>query len=306
MVRHNSPFVQRASPAAPKTVKHARFATRPPQHQKPHFLAKPSVPRSPGLRARLASANTNRFLQGRSQLSTIREEEEEEGVDEHRIEDSRDRRRQTHSLPHDDARAAMPRRQGHDVDADMSNWDDESTLVAMLQDGSPEMDEEDQMLELVQKLKAPMAAQGVELKQYLADTVLPAYSRIKDVHGVLEDKVDLEFGAGLLTFDEVCKKVERIALKDEDEIRTAHTQSQRNVAKTVDELEQAYERRKELWNTLRQELDQCASRANAALEALPGDLEQTIALLEKKSKAVEKDTASTSNQKILRGLLEKL
>lgn len=44
------------------------------------------------------------------------------------------------------------------------------------------------MLELVQKLKAPMAAQGVALKQYLADTVLPAYSHVKDVHGVLEDK----------------------------------------------------------------------------------------------------------------------
>lgn len=38
--------------------------------------------------------------------------------------------------------------------------------------------------------------------------------------------VDLEFGAGLLTFDEVCKKVERIALKEEDEIKAAHAQSQ--------------------------------------------------------------------------------
>lgn len=38
--------------------------------------------------------------------------------------------------------------------------------------------------------------------------------------------VDLEFGAGLLTFDEVCKKVERIAVKDEDEIKVAHSLSQ--------------------------------------------------------------------------------
>ncbi|KAI0820231.1 hypothetical protein BC628DRAFT_1398746 [Trametes gibbosa] len=306
MVRHNTTFVQRASPAAPKTFKQTRFATRPPQHQKPHFLAKPSVPRSPGLRARLASTNTNRFLQGRSQLSTIHEEDEGDGDDRHSIEDTRERRRQTHVPLHDDTCAGMLRWQAHEVDADMSSWDDESTLVAMLQDGSPELDEEDQMLELVQKLKAPMAAQGVELKQYLADTVLPAYSRIKDVHGVLEDKVDLEFGAGLLTFDEVCKKVERIALKDEDEIKAAHIQSQRNVAETMRELEQAYERRKELWTTLQQELDNCASRANAALDALPDDLEQTIALLEKRSKVVEKDNSSTSNQKILRGLLEKL
>lgn len=49
-----------------------------------------------------------------------------------------------------------------------------------------------------------------------------------------------------------------------------------------------------------------ATRASNALDALPGDLEQTITLLEKKSKAVEKDTGAASNQKILRGLLEKL
>lgn len=49
-----------------------------------------------------------------------------------------------------------------------------------------------------------------------------------------------------------------------------------------------------------------ASRASTALDALPGDLEQTIAVLEKKSKAIEKDNGAASNQKILRGLLEKL
>ena len=38
--------------------------------------------------------------------------------------------------------------------------------------------------------------------------------------------VDLAFGAGLLTFDEVCKKVERIALRDEDELKTAHAEAQ--------------------------------------------------------------------------------
>ena len=38
--------------------------------------------------------------------------------------------------------------------------------------------------------------------------------------------VDLAFGAGLLTFDEVCKKVERIALRDENELKTTHAESQ--------------------------------------------------------------------------------
>lgn len=98
---------------------------------------------------------------------------------------------------------------------------------------------------MVEQLKGPMAAQGTALKQYLKDTLLPAYNQVKVVHGDLDDKgasasdymryvslctdargVDLAFGAGLLAFDEVCKKVERIALRDEDELMTARAESQ--------------------------------------------------------------------------------
>ena len=49
-----------------------------------------------------------------------------------------------------------------------------------------------------------------------------------------------------------------------------------------------------------------ASRAEAALEALSTDVEQTIAALEKKSKALDKDTSAAANQKMLRELLGKL
>ena len=111
-----------------------------------------------------------------------------------------------------------------------------------------EQDEEEQLIALIESLKGPMAAQGASLKQYMKDAFLPAYNGIKSAHGVLEEKgewfgdymrlidynsmrlahfaVDLAFGAGLLTFDEVCKKVERIALRDEDELRSAHAQAQ--------------------------------------------------------------------------------
>ncbi|CDO70023.1 hypothetical protein BN946_scf184354.g25 [Trametes cinnabarina] len=261
MGRHNTLLVQHASPVANKQHKQTRFATRSAHHQKPLILAKPSAPRSPALRSRLYSTNTNRYLQSRTRLPTIREEPEEE-ESEHVYGDS-----PTFAKPpastwqHGNAAAGPSNLNRRDVedDDDMSGWDDESTLVAMFQDRrvSPEKDADEEMLEMVEQLKEPMAAQGSALKQYLADTVLPAYSHIKDVHAVLEDKVDLEFGAGLLTFDEVCKKVERIALKDEDEIRTAHAQSQRTIAQTIAELEEAYERRKQLWSGLEEEVERC-------------------------------------------------
>ena len=101
------------------------------------------------------------------------------------------------------------------------------------------------------------------------------------------------------------------------------------MAKNLEELEHAYARRKELWATLEEDINRCgnypslypgmlltsrrtvltlseATRAAAALEGLPADMEQTIALLEKKAKALDKDTSAAANQKMLRGLLEKL
>lgn len=38
--------------------------------------------------------------------------------------------------------------------------------------------------------------------------------------------VDMAFGTGLLAFDEVCKRVEAMALRTEDETKTAYMESQ--------------------------------------------------------------------------------
>ena len=97
--------------------------------------------------------------------------------------------------------------------------------------------------------------------------------------------------------------------------------------KTLDELERAYARRKELWTALEADLERCgdyslmlwdcvaglstltpslcskAARASAELEALSTDVERTIAVLEKKSKTLDKDSASAANQKMLRNLV---
>ena len=64
-------------------------ATRPTQHQKAPFIARsPINARSPGLRSRLHSTNTNRFLSSRTQLSTICEDPEEDDV-QHRLDETR-------------------------------------------------------------------------------------------------------------------------------------------------------------------------------------------------------------------------
>ena len=38
--------------------------------------------------------------------------------------------------------------------------------------------------------------------------------------------VDITFGTGLLTYDEVCKRVETMALRTDDEVKTQYLESQ--------------------------------------------------------------------------------
>ncbi|EKM55068.1 uncharacterized protein PHACADRAFT_255407 [Phanerochaete carnosa HHB-10118-sp] len=90
-----------------------------------------------------------------------------------------------------------------------------------------------------------MSAQAQQLKRYMAETIVPAVQRVKTVHDKLEEEgqwpmlafncgltrrrtriaADMAYGTGLLAFNEVCKRVETMALQTEDEIRTEYIDS---------------------------------------------------------------------------------
>ncbi|KAF9817844.1 hypothetical protein IEO21_03186 [Rhodonia placenta] len=291
MVRQQTNRMQKLSPLAsrPQKASTARYIRA--RQKSPLAAIHPSVR---DVRTRLQSTNTNRFLKTRSQLATICEEE---GEEEEPFDRGFDPYRELHAFERDEERSR--RRHGGEQD-ELMDWDDESTLVALLQESAPGEDEEEDLAQLANRLRAPMAAQGAIMKKYLADTLVPVLTRVKEVHGLLEDKVDLAFGAGILTFDEVCKKVEAMALRDEDDLKTAYTDAQ-----------QAYTRRDALWigHLLTDHLTWLmivAERAKATLEALPAELEVVIAQLERRSKDLDKDSGAASKQKMLMGLLDKL
>ncbi|KAK7693806.1 hypothetical protein QCA50_003378 [Cerrena zonata] len=145
------------------------------------------------------------------------------------------------------------------------------------------------------------------MKQHMKDTVIPAIQQVKTVHETLDEDVDLAFGTGLLAFNEVCKRVEAMAVRDEDEIKERYIQMQKNAKTLFAQLEAAYDRRDRLWAQLEHDLSQCAEHAKAAVESLPAEIEETITRLEKKSKDMEKKEKKTvSNQKMLRELVEKM
>lgn len=53
---------------------------------------------------------------------------------------------------------------------------------------SSAVDEREEVAALANKLKAPMAAQGVAMREYIGETLLPVIARVKDVHATLEAK----------------------------------------------------------------------------------------------------------------------
>ncbi|PSS31044.1 hypothetical protein PHLCEN_2v2376 [Hermanssonia centrifuga] len=266
--------------------------------------------------SRLGISNQSRYLKARPLLPTIHEEEDEEYNS--GLHYDRDFHRELDSF-------------GREIEAettqdyDEMEWDEETTLVALLQDDAEHEDDEE-LTALANKLKAPMSAQGQRLKQYMMETILPVVQRVKQVHETLEDKVDMAYGTGLLAFDEVCKRVEAMALRTEDETKTAHIDSQRTVQTILAELVEAYGHRDQLWHNLEENLGACgthpaftaltnpthrmsfkAERAKAAVEGLPGEVEDAISRIEKKGKDMEKNTNSAaSKQKMIKGLLERL
>ncbi|CAL1705253.1 unnamed protein product [Somion occarium] len=201
----------------------------------------------------------------------------------------------------------MTRQENLDDDDDLENWDEETTIVAMLQDDFSDDDEKEDLAALAEQLRAPMATQGQHLKQHMRDSVIPAIQQVKKVHEILDDEVDLAFGAGLLAFDEVCKRVEAMTLRDEDELKDQYIQMQKNTKNLLTQLESAYNRRDQLWVKLEEDLSQCADGAKTAVESLPVEIEETIVRLEKKCKDMEKKgNSAASKQKMLKGLLERL
>ncbi|KAI0797551.1 hypothetical protein C8Q75DRAFT_887046 [Abortiporus biennis] len=178
------------------------------------------------------------------------------------------------------------------------DFDEESTLTAMLQDDISEDDQTEHLVALADQLKAPMTAEAQKLKEYMRDTIVPVIQQVRNVHDTLEDEADMAFGAGILAFDEVCKEVESTAVFHEQELQDAYRQLQ---------LGDAYTRREQLWVAFEANLEHCAAEGREAIETLPGEVEDTITRLEKKSKDMEKKgNTMASRSKMLKGLLEKL
>ncbi|THH10850.1 hypothetical protein EW145_g1042 [Phellinidium pouzarii] len=277
----------------------------------PRTPTKDKTPRSPFEFKPLRQSLYNRpVIAPKNNLYTIREESPEEmGADEGR--NNRVARNISTASNCRDSDMDELYNSGGDCSSEASDfegWDDETTLVAKFQESLPEQSDREKLVNLAYELEGPMQARGDLLKQYLAHTMAPAARKVKNTHKVLEEKVDVAFGVGVLSFDDSCKKIEQLSLQDEEGLSRIYMDTQRNVRELFRQLKDAYKKRDQLWDSLQDSVDKGATRALATLSSLPTGLDDTAAAIEKKSKEVSKSGGmdGKAKQKFLRELLAEM
>lgn len=162
------------------------------------------------------SKRPSRFLKNLPALPTIEEEDEEERPVHRATISSRKIKGKTSSGSSKlhAARNALVNHidlldEDEDEDEEMTEWDEEKTMVSLLQDeyalshliyvpcGPPltasllsyaSEDDQEDLVALVDKLKTPMQAQSKDLRRYMAETTLPVVQRVKEVHDAMEEE----------------------------------------------------------------------------------------------------------------------
>lgn len=67
---------------------------------------------------------------------------------------------------------------------------------------------------------------GREVKKEIADTFVPTVNRVKKLYRVLDEKIDISFGKGVLVFNDASKQMEAMAIKEQDELKDAQAMTQ--------------------------------------------------------------------------------
>ncbi|KAF5387003.1 hypothetical protein D9615_001572 [Tricholomella constricta] len=189
--------------------------------------------------------------------------------------------------------------QGDSDDEDsFFHWEEESTLFSHLLDtpGQGSIDKHDT---LVESLQPAFHHRSRELKKEIAETFVPTVNRVKRLHKKIETDVDRTFEKGISIFDQTCKDMEALAIKDHDELERAWGTAQRNIGNLFVELREAYKAREQLWADFEKAMDEIADPAIERLKALPAKVERTIATLEKHAKSLEKDETSAARLRSL-------
>ncbi|KAG6868684.1 hypothetical protein C0993_011914 [Termitomyces sp. T159_Od127] len=176
-----------------------------------------------------------------------------------------------------------------DNENSLFHWESESTLFGDLLDASASEPEDDKYDELVNSLQPAFNDGGRELKREIADKLVPTVNRIKDLYRQIDSKVDDSFAKGIITFNNGCKELEILAMRDEDDIKDALTQFKVKTDELLYQLTGAYAARNKIWADFEQAIQANVEPTLEMLRDLPASIERSIGNLEKEARTLEKE-----------------
>ncbi|KAI0056470.1 hypothetical protein BV25DRAFT_1995629 [Artomyces pyxidatus] len=191
-------------------------------------------------------------------------------------------------------------------DSDANEWDEESTLVAILHEQAPMQDENTSHAALVEQLRPAFAAASKAHREDLVKVLLPALHRVRAAHSQLAARTMREYAAGVLGVDDVCKRFEELDTQD-SELTRALPDTQARLNTLFKQLKERYTRREQLQADFQAQVKEKTDAIRTRVNCLPGDMERLCMKLEKKSKELDKDKggAAKARERILQGLLQK-
>ena len=87
----------------------------------------------------------------------------------------------------------------------------------------PLEDEDSDVAGLLDRLNDTIAAYRPGLRDHLKNALIPTVHHQTRLHNALRDQIDPSLATGVLSLDQVCKNVESLRLKDEDDITSFYS-----------------------------------------------------------------------------------
>ncbi|KAF9227824.1 hypothetical protein BS17DRAFT_877922 [Gyrodon lividus] len=182
----------------------------------------------------------------------------------------------------------------HDHSDDDPNWDEETTLIALLDDH--DHPGHDDKTAIVDRLAPAFAAYRQVGNGYIKQTLIPVIQRTKQVHDAIDADIFIRRLQGLALFDEKSRQFEDVARREYDvKSLEALFVNLEDLTKESDTLFQEFKAR----------MDKNVHHLRQCADQLPGDVERLISKLDKKAKHLGAEDHAKAKEKLLRGILEK-
>ncbi|KIJ10489.1 hypothetical protein PAXINDRAFT_182021 [Paxillus involutus ATCC 200175] len=174
------------------------------------------------------------------------------------------------------------------------NWDEETTLIALLDDH--DHPEHDDKTTLVDRLGPAFAAHPQVRNGYYKQTFIPVIQRAKQVHDAIDQDILIRRFQGLSLFDENSRHFEDTARREYD-------------AKSLEalfvNLEDLIGESDVLFQDFKARMDKYVHHLRQCADQVPGDVERLISKLDKKANQLGVEDHAKAKEKFLRGILEK-